>query len=117
MPVVASGLASARIRKVFAMKNIPTPVTAQAMMTAVTEACWAMFCGRLKMPPPIIAETTSAASAVTPSFLLSSAMMLIPPLVVSSKLPGAPGASGGGGGVLRRIPDAFAHDDQFGAAD
>lgn len=86
-------------------------------MTAVTEACWAMFCGRLKMPPPIIAETTRAASAVTPSFLLSSAMMLIPPLVVSSKLPGAPGASGGGGGVLRRVPDAFAHDDQFGVAD
>ncbi len=53
------------------MKNIPMPVITQAMTTAASAALWAMFCGRLKMPPPIMAETTSAASEITPSFLLS----------------------------------------------
>ena len=53
------------------MKYMPMPVITHAMITAITEADAAMFCGRLKMPPPIIAETTRAASAITPSFLLS----------------------------------------------
>ena len=78
MPVVASGLASARTRNVLAMKYIPTPVTTHAMMTAITPAPCAMFCGRLKMPPPIIALTTSAAKGMTPNFFVESSAMIPP---------------------------------------
>ena len=76
MPADASGRASARMRKVLAIKYMPIPVTIHAMTTSMTAASCAMFCGRLKMPPPIMALTTSAARGITPSFFSFPAIMI-----------------------------------------
>ena len=78
MPVVASGLASARIRNVLARKKMPTPVMIHAISTAPAPAPCDMFCGRLNMPPPTMALTTSAASIITPSFFDCSSINALP---------------------------------------
>ena len=46
-PFVSSGRAADRMRNVFAMNQMPMPVTTQAMMMAPAEASAAMFWGRL----------------------------------------------------------------------
>ena len=68
------------------MNHMPTPVIAHATIWPPADACCAMFCGRLKMPPPTIADTTSANRPTNPTVLRGPAAAAPEPSTIAGAL-------------------------------